>query len=151
MEAKDVMNLPWKGITDWSELPAVWIADKGDYCVTVEDIDVYIENIFRDIARQLKIPYETLLPILKDENHAFYSLKEQMFQNDLIYGVTGSRLTDLKRLLRVPDISNIKEIDTADNVSCCLEMFEKLSDVEKIEFLQKIGKINVTINVEQYQ
>ena len=43
-------------------------------------MNVFVENIFRDIARKTRIPYEDLEPILKAENSAFYTLKEKLFK-----------------------------------------------------------------------
>ena len=50
----------------------------------------------------------------------------------------------MEHTLRVPDLSNI-ENDVIDNVSTCLNLFNGLSDIEKAEFLQKIGKIKIKI------
>ena len=147
MEAKDVMNLPWKKVTDWSELPASnedsWRS--GKYYVCSADVDVFVANVFRDIARKLGIPYEELKPILTAENKAFYTLKERLFKAYTGYGKSNTQLIELENTLRVPDISNIETAVTQDNVSICLKLFEELSDIEKAVFLQKIGKINIKI------
>ncbi len=139
MDAKDVRKLPWTKLTDWTELPATYTADGF---VGETDIDVFLENVYRDISRKLNISYELLLPILKEENEAFYNLKEQLFKRSYFsYGKENVDLLYLQDTLRVPDISSIHK----DKVSICFEMFEDFSDMEKIEFLQKIGKINVKI------
>ena len=146
MEAKDVMSLPWKKVTDWSELSASYEDRwREKYFVCAVDVNVFIENVYRDIARKLNIPYEQLEPILKAENEAFYSLKKKLFKAYSGYGRTNKRLIELQDTLRVPDTSNIEDTVTADNVSVCLKLFEGLSNIEKMVFLQKIGKINVKI------
>lgn len=145
MEAKDVKNLPWKKVTDWSELTASDKDKAGDYFVCAADVKVFVENVYRDISRQLNIPYEQLLPILKDENGAFYTLKKRLFEDYSGYGKKNKQLVELENTLRVPDISNIENAVTEDKVGICFKLFEELSDIEKTVFLQKIGKINVKI------
>lgn len=145
MEAKDVKSLSWKKVTDWSELSASSRDLEGHYYVCAKDVNIFVENVFRDIARKLGIPYEQLQPVLQAENSAFYSLKKRIFRIYAVYGRMNDRLIELENTLRVPDISDVKNVVTDDNVSNCLEMFEGLSNIEKMVFLQKIGKINVKI------
>ncbi len=145
MEAKDVMNLPWKRVTDWSELSATNEDWKGDYFVCEADVNVFVENVFRDIARKLNIQYDQLKPILVAENEAFYSLKGRLYKAYTGYSRKHIRLAELQNTLRVPDISNIEDDVAVDTVSACLKLFEGLSNIEKMVFLQKIGKINVKI------
>ena len=148
MKAKDVMNLPWKNVTDWSELPAsdedLWLSRKYHY-VCSTDVSVFVENVFMDIARKLGIPYEELQPILASENKAFYTLKERLFKVHTGYLKSSARLIELENTLKVPDISNIETAVTQDNVSICLKLFGELSDIEKTVFLQKIGKIHIKV------
>lgn len=145
MEPKDVIGLPWKKVTDWSELSAshedVW----GRYFVCETDVNVFVENIYRDISHKLNIPCEQLKPILMTENDAFYTLKERLFKAYTGYGKSNTRLIELQNTLRIPDISNVETAVTADNVSICLKLFEDLSDIEKTIFLQKIGKISIKV------
>lgn len=142
MDAKDVKKLPWKKLTDWTELPATSATNHEENFVNEMDMNIFLENVYRDISRQLNISYERLLPILKEENEAFYNLKCCLFDKyGIAYRKDDVQLLELKNTLRVPDISSIPKY----KVSICLKMFEDLSDMEKIEFLQKIGKINVKI------
>ena len=145
MEVKDVMDLPWKHVTNWSELCASHEGRRGGYFVCVKDVDVFVTNLYRDIARKLNIPYEQLKEVLEVENEAFYSLKKQLFNANTGYGKYHDCLITLQRTLRVPDTSNIEDYVIMDKVSTCSKIFHELSDVEKIAFLQKIGKINVKI------
>ena len=145
MEAKDVTSLSWKKVTDWSELSATNENCWGDRFVSATDVDVFVENVYRDIARQLNIPYEQLKPILMAENGAFNTLKERLFKAYTGYATKNAQLIELENTLRVPDISKIENIVTEDKVSICFKLFEELSDIEKTVFLQRIGKINVKI------
>ena len=145
METRDVMNLPWKKVTDWSELSKSLEGRLGDYFVCATDVDVFVQNIYKDIARKTNIPFNELKPILETENSAFYSLKERLFKNHEGYCRKHARLIELENMLRIPDISNIHENVLEDDVSKCLKLFNGLSDTEKTMFLQKIGKINIKV------
>ena len=74
MEAKDVLNLPWKKVTDFGGLSTTHEDRRGYLYVCETDVDTFIENIYRDISRKLNISYENLCPILKAENNAFYKI-----------------------------------------------------------------------------
>ena len=146
MEAKDVTSLSWKKVTDWSELSATHRNYCGACYVSATDVEVFVENIYRDIARQLNISYEQLKPILTAENGPFNTLKKRLFKACTGYAKENAQLIGLENTLRVPDISNIV---TEDKVSICFKLFEELSDIEKTVFLQKIGKINVKVQTEE--
>ena len=145
MEAKDVTRLSWKRVTDWSELPASNVNGYGTCFVNEADVDGFVENLCRDISKQLNIPYELLKAILKAENEAFYALKKRFFRRFIGLGKSSTQLIELENTLRVPDISNIENVDTDDKVSVCFKLFGELSDIEKMEFLQRIGRIKVKI------
>ena len=40
--------------------------------ISKKDIIAFVENIFREVARKLDIPAKKLLPIMQDENNAFF-------------------------------------------------------------------------------
>ncbi len=145
MEAKDVRNLPWKKVEDWSELSASHFNWRRNSFVCETDVDMFVENLYRDIARQLNIPYEKLQPILVAENEPFNSLKARFFEKWEGAIKTCPALIELEKTLRIPDVSKIKNCDATDKVSTCWKMFEELSDTEKMLFLEKIGRINVKI------
>ncbi len=145
MEVKDVMNLPWRKVTDWSDLSASAELFSGKFYVCKTDVNVFVERLYRNVARQLSIPYGNLLPILIAENGPFYTLKDLIFSDDHAYSKDDSKLIDLESTLRIPDTSKFNNNVATDNVSACLKMFEGLSDVEKILFLEKIGRISVKI------
>ena len=75
---------------------------------------------------------------MKEENSAFFSLMDRLFLFNEDFYPTDSRLLNLEDLLMVPDT-------TSDNLTTCLRLFEKLSEQEKLAFLQKIRKIKLTV------
>lgn len=145
MEAKDVLNLPWKKVTDFGDLSTTYEDFLGYFYVCETDVDVFIENIYKDISRKLNISYEDLCPILKAENNAFYKLKEHLFSKRNCFSKKSTRILELLNTLRIPDISNVEISVAANHVSICLKMFESLTDMEKTLFLQKIGEIDIKV------
>ena len=139
MRAKDVYSLPWKHITDWSNLTASTESPTGKYMVGIIDINIFVENIYRDISCKLNIPYIKLKPILIFKNIAFYRLKRTTFRDDYIYGFNDARLILLKRTLMIPDTRKISKKVTYNKLANCIELYNQLSDEEKKEFLRKTG------------
>lgn len=139
MRAKDVYSLPWKHVTDWSNLTASTESTTGKYMVGIIDINIFVENIYRDISCELNIPYRILKPILKSKNRSFYRLKRSTFRDGYVYGFKDARLILLKRTLIIPDTSKISKKVTYNKLANCIEMYNQLSDEEKIEFLQETG------------
>lgn len=72
MNAKDISKLNWVPVTDWSELTQTYFTLFGESYVQKTDIEIFIENIFRDIARKLNLSYNDINKIQKEENSAFY-------------------------------------------------------------------------------
>ena len=146
MEAKDVLNLPWKKVKDWSNLSTTPISRLCGY--HLDDINRFVDKLYQHISFELNIPYEELRPILLTENEAFYRFAKKIFKdpNDWC-SRDSSELYYLQNFLIVPDADYIVS-NTESKVTTCLKLFGKLSDMEKIQFLQKIGKISVTVQTE---
>ena len=146
MEAKDVLQLPWKNVADWSKLTATF---KGiRFAISEDDLDTFVDFIFSDISRKLQIPYDQLYPILEEQNRRFYSLKADLFKDYNYYKTNGindeqshAKLMNLQKALIIPDTDFI----TGNKVDRCEMLFNEFSDAEKLDFLSRIGKINVKI------
>lgn len=137
MEAKDVLSLPWTKI-DWQDLHSC-NGFLGEY-VEVSHIHTFVESVYHEVSRKLNIPYKELYPILKSENEPFYRSLRNWEDDEALYCEEGT-FPHLKEIFRVPNVN-------FDKVTTCVELFEKLSDVEKVQFLQKIGKISVTVQTQ---
>lgn len=139
MNVKDVMNLPWVKVKDWSELPATYYSsERQQFYVRRSDITIFTDNLYHEISRKLEIPYEELKHIIKQQNKPFYKLKLKLFLG-VCYGTDHNSLLYLENLLRVPYVSSIDILEHLDNVTRCVELFEELSKNEKKDFLNKIG------------
>lgn len=131
MKPEEVRNLNWVKVEDWGEITATY-DNMGTRLITNNDIIAFVENIFRDVARKLDIPAKKLLPIMQDENNAFFQIKSDIFANYEAVGPESEEFLELKKLLRVPEIyfSDEKKI----TVDTLIDEFNKLSDEDKEKF-----------------
>ena len=148
MDLKDVKSMKWTRVPDWRGLSASCAYSFGVF-VTKIDIDNFVESIFWDVARRLNIPYTELEPILKEENSDFYVSKERLFDNHSI-GVKKDDLTLLKtqRMLKIPDVTILGYDDDRTEVERILEAFAALSDIEKLQVLERLGTVKVEYQSE---
>lgn len=121
---------------DWSPLIGTYANPFGSFEVTENDINVFVENLYRDVARRLDFPFLEIRTFLEEENAPFYELKKRVFNKFHSYDKKDNRLQALQKTLRLP------VIPVTDNV---LMLFNNLSESDKMKFLEKIGKINVKI------
>lgn len=151
MQASDVKKFGWMEVADWSKLTAtVPTIDDGLY-VGEMDLDEFVENVFKECARQLNIPYEELRPILEEKNRAFYEEKERIFETYTAFAKSHVLLYPLKSLLKVPDISSIPAEMLKSKVEKILDDYSSLSEEEKMEVLQRLGLINVKCKTSDNQ
>lgn len=141
MQVNEVKKLNWISVSDWSELSRTYIDFYGDAYVGERDVEFFVENLFRVIARRLNISYSELIPILREENSAFYSEKVRLF--GIFDGVfkDSDCLLELQRLLRIPDVMDVNKSD----VDKILDSFSALTDMEKLEVLQRLGAVSVKV------
>ncbi len=146
MNAKEVTNLKWVHVSDWSELTETSLLDPSMVCKA--DVKIFVENIFRDVARELKIPYRNLKPILKRENSPFYSALRRTFRKYYSLNEDSPRLLAVQKLLRIPDINNNFDHDIDQTiVDEFLTDFSSLNNSEKLEVLKHLQDVNFKINV----
>ena len=108
---------------------------------------MFVENVFRNIARKLNISYADLESILREENSAFYSTMYRLFKN-YYNGVSknDSQLVEVEKLLRIPDVTSVSA-HIKSNVDKMMNDFSILTDTEKLELLQRLGIISITIKI----
>ena len=109
------------------------------------DVENFVENVFKDLARKLNIPYTELEPILIEENSAFYSTKDRLFKKYKGLSKTNLRLLELEKMLKIPEVTTVPDNVSQSNVDKILTDFFALSDIEKIEVLQRIGTVSVKV------
>ena len=63
MSACNVKKVKWIPVTDWNELTQTYSTFSGVY-VGENDVDNFVENVFRDVSRQLNMNYSELEKIL---------------------------------------------------------------------------------------
>lgn len=140
------LDFVWGKWEDWSKMSGSKYGDSWfdlEAHVIESDIEEYLEIIYRDISRNFNVSYKELKTLIENENLAFFSRKKKIFKINSCYGKDSRRLMQLERMLMVP----IKrKYNPTNNLENCLEIFGKLSDEEKINFLKKIGKINIEVS-----
>ena len=132
MRAEEVRKLNWVKVKNWSDITQTEYGRFNKKFIGEQDINSFVENIFRDIARRLDIPLKELLPILKEENQPFYKIKKNIYNKFAGLEIKDKEFSELKSLLRIPDISFLdKQQPTVNSI---LEDFSKLSyeDKEKV-------------------
>ena len=145
MYANEVKNLKWVPVLDWSELTMTNFSDSNKAFVGKSDVENFVENVFKDLARKLNIPYTELEPILIEENSAFYSTKDRLFKKYKGLSKTNLRLLELEKMLKIPEVTTVPDNVSQSNVDKILTDFFALSDIEKIEVLQRIGTVSVKV------
>lgn len=145
MYANDVKNLKWVPVSDWSELTMTNINSWGTAFVGNSDVESFVQNVFKDVARRLNILYTELEPILKEENSAFYSTKNRLFMQFGGVSKTHDRLLELEKMLRIPDVTTVPENVDQSKVDKFLTDFSALTDREKLEVLQRLGTVSVKV------
>ena len=146
MHPDQVKKLKWLPVKNWKQLTQTKLNNWNDRLVGKEDIDNFVENIFRDVARKLNISYSKLEPTLKEENTAFFEMEDRIFE--LYNGGLTKRhalLVDLQNMLRIPDTTSIPDYLKESNVEKLLNDFSILSKSEQIEVLQRLGLVTVNV------
>ncbi len=141
MEENNKLNpsdFVWGEWEDWSKMSGTdWI--RGFSYVSEWDFEMYLERIYRDISRNFNVSYKELKTLIENENQEFFNRKKGIFYNGRSWRKYSDDLIALEEILMVP-------IKRNNNLENCLQNFEKLSDEEKINFLKKIGKINIEVS-----
>ena len=142
IKKEELLKLPWFQLKDWSNLTATgYDESEGSYYVEKKDMDYFIENLYRNMARRIEMPYEDFKEIMEGQNSAFYKLKHRMFgwrSAWARYGRENKELLALESLFMVPDISQIVEKNKADT---CLQLFRELSALDQNKLLKKMQEV----------
>lgn len=128
MNAQEIRNLNWIQVENWEDITTYKGSDGKRY-IGNNEVIAFVENIFRDIARKLDIPAKELLPILEEENNAFFSIKSEIFKKYAGLGRYSDEFEELKTLLRIPDISFFDKGEGIADI--IIERCSKLSDEDK--------------------
>ncbi len=144
MNAEKVKELKWIPVKDWHTLPC---SCNGlySYQVTKRDCEDFVENLIRMVARKLNIKYEELAPIIKEENTAFYNYMNRIFYSNYCFKYDSLALNILKKMLWMPDITNISDTFNESPVDKIINDFNSLSDDEKFQVLKRLSKVSIKV------
>ena len=139
MDVKELRTLPWIK-ADWRDMKCI----EKNYVYGI-DLDAFVESVCHEISRNTGFDYESVKAFIEEENSAFFTLKEQVYPSKTkCYWYDRSEVTSLQNIFRIPDMS----VYPPNPVETALLKYRELSDEGKIEFLKKIGKIEVKISIE---
>ena len=137
MKPEEVRNLNWVKVENWKDITMSNYGDDNKMYIGKEDINSFVESIFRDISRKLDISSEKLIPLLKEENESFYKIMEKFYSKYTGLGMGSTEFKELKTLLRIPDISFIDKGEGITDI--ILEKCSKLSDEDKEKIVDALN------------
>lgn len=148
MNIADIRKLHWSTIDDWSYIPKTCFGKFRRY-ISKSDINNFITQNVRILARKLCVDYNELYKLISDENEAFYSIMDELFQRCEGVGANDEEFLALQEFFRVPCLPYLH----SDPVASILLDFEKLNDRQKEEVLSKLKSestkvIDAKINIE---
>ena len=143
MDAKQIRQLEWSNFTDWEDISRTNKGEMGGLYISKSDIENFVENIFREVARQLNIDYSEIEPILIEENSAFFKAVDAAYGSYKGLGKEAEPFSSIKKMLRIPTVSSVQKKEC--NVEKILKDFETLTEVEKVEVLERLKLISVHI------
>ena len=147
MLVDQLITCKWELCTEWGNMRGTGDSPEYDMSYTETDVDNFVEIMFRKVAEKLDVKYETIKDVLYGRNITFFELKARIF-ND--YDSLSSSDEDLKKLraeLKIPVTNNL-ELDSRANRF--ISEFMELDIQDKIEVLDKFGKIRIKIPGEAY-
>ena len=146
MNAEKVKELKWIPVKDWDSLSRSGIGISS-YQVTKKDFEDFVENLIRIVARILNIKYADLAPVIKEENAAFYNYLNRIFSTKYSYENDSLTSQQLKKMLWMPDTTNVPVTFNESSVDKIINDFNSLSDDEKFQVLKRLGKVSVKVEV----
>jgi len=144
MKAEDVRNLKWIQLKNWDDITMTNYNDEGKRFISEKDLDIFVENVFKDICRTLNISIEELLPILKEENKSFYEAKSIHYSKYTGFTQAAEEFKEMKKLFKIPDVKTVPMIPKSDSEITdekIVRFFTSLSNDRKTELLNELKKL----------
>ena len=139
MTINDLRRLNWVS-ANWTECPGD--LDYSKPSIKFEDIQLFLNYTFKEVARKANLPYnDKLIKFLKEENSEFYAYLSR-FTKPIITNIPRDDYKSLKHLLKIPEIDKYYRAP-CNNAQKIINEFESLSDIEKLKVLEhlKLKKI----------
>lgn len=111
MEASELLNLKWKNlsISTWEKIPDTFVRNERSY-YTKESVDIFVEFIFRGIARELGVPFEEIRNVLEEQNKPFFRELDRIFKEMDKDALVWPYISDLRQYFFVPDVQKIAKM-----------------------------------------
>lgn len=141
MTITDLRNFNW-GSANWTNCPCD--SSYPQPFVSVDDIELFINYTFKEIARKANLPYdENLIIFLKNENSEFYSYLRR-YTHPIITPIPRREYEALKGLFIIPKIDK-NYSTTCNTAQKIINEFEKLPNIEKLKVLEHLKLKEVII------
>ena len=119
MNAQEIRNLKWVKLEeteeykDWKSLPRrEW---GGETYLRNDLIELYLDDVYKQISRKLNISFNELSKLIKEENTTFYTLKKEIFTRSNIKDNDNSWKA-IKSYLMIPDVNSVPMIPKTDKL-----------------------------------
>lgn len=146
MNAQEIRNLKWVKLEEseeyenWKLLPRRTINEKS----YIENalLDIYLDDVYKQIARKLNISFKDLSTIIKEENSSFYTLKKEIFiRSTSRIGTDDGAWDLLKSYLMIPDVNSVPMIPRTDvklDVKVLIDYISVLASEERKQLAESL-------------
>ena len=122
----DLRQLTWEAPDDWSQLISTAASYTGQPRVCKEDVLRFFDYKIHEIARKANLPFEEAKKVIYEENSAFLSYLDAIFDGEQVYKDNSGKIINLRRLMILP-VVNI-------TIGQVIYRYNCLSDAKKEEF-----------------
>ena len=111
MDASELLNFKWKNLSglNWEKIPDTYCRNERSY-YTKESVEIFVESVFRGIARELGVPFEEIRNVLEEENKPFFRELNRVFKEMGTDALVWSYISDLRQYFFVPDVQKIAKM-----------------------------------------
>lgn len=142
---KDIKDFKWVPIKDCREL--FLMCNDGVY---PRDIENYVDLVIRKIAREFKVDYNYAKEVIREENRPFFYAKQWFFEKEDYYSMKieseVQALNNLFNLFYIPT-KNDDVLDNVEKVDKLVVLFNSLSPIERLQFLNRIEKVSIKVDM----
>ncbi len=145
MTIDEIRKLKWDYLSPyiWEEqLPMTTIGKFNKKFACKKDVEVFISNQISITARKLNVGYNEFMQLVRNENIAFYTFLDSIYESWDGLDHKDSDFKKLQKFFKLPTLPDAR----ANPVKDVLLRFEKLTDFQKIEVLEELKLISVHVN-----
>lgn len=113
-EAKDLLNLKWRKLTN-KELEAIpYDVVEGmvisRYYYTEDHIDFFVRWVMKNVSREFGLPVDEVAEVIIQENSFFYERKKKIFLKNCSYISNSTEIEQLLSFFTVPEMTKVDKV-----------------------------------------